>query len=64
MQIVEDNNAMPDTVTLTLETYTDMIRQVEWLSYLEEAGVDNWEGIDYAAELAQRAGYFDEEDNV
>ena len=30
-----------------------MDEQLEWLQALEDAGVDNWSGIDYAKDLYQ-----------
>lgn len=36
------------TVTITEKDYQYMIEQINWLNCLNAAGVDNWEGIDYA----------------
>lgn len=44
---------MDGTITITLENYAKLINDQNWLRALEEAGVDNWEGIDYAIELLQ-----------
>lgn len=38
-------------ITIAYEDYLDMQRDLEWLSALEAAGVDNWEGIDLAHEI-------------
>lgn len=35
-------------VTVDKKTYDNWMEQLEWLACLEEAGVDNWEGISYA----------------
>jgi hypothetical protein len=37
--------------TLTKEEWDDIKEQLDWLDALENAGVDNWEGIDFAREL-------------
>lgn len=44
-----------DTVTITRKEYDQLVKDSEWLSYLEAAGVDNWEGYDYAIEMMQEA---------
>lgn len=40
-----------ETVTLSKEEYDNLCARDEWLSYLEAAGVDNWEGYNYAMEM-------------
>lgn len=40
-----------DTVTITRKEYDRLVKDSEWLSCLEAAGVDNWEGYDYAIEM-------------
>ena len=42
---------MEEGVTISREEYDSLKRDARWLGYLEEAGVDNWEGISYAHEL-------------
>ena len=41
-------------VTISQEEYDNLVDRSEWLGYLEQAGVDNWEGYgiaqDYRAE--------------
>ena len=32
-------------VVITRKEYERLVRRDRWLNYLEEAGVDNWEGI-------------------
>ena len=41
----------PNTVTILLAEYLDLKRDSDWLAALESAGVDNWDGIDYAKEI-------------
>lgn len=36
--------------------YRQLIEAREWLECLEEAGVDNWEGYDYAAGILRERG--------
>ena len=40
-----------ETVTISLEEYNKLKRNAAWLESLNWAGVDNWDGIDYAYEL-------------
>jgi len=39
------------SVTLTKEEYDRLGKRLDWLSCLEDAGVDNWPGIEYAYDL-------------
>ena len=38
-------------VSISLKEYSELCECQIWLSMLEQAGVDNWEGYDYACEL-------------
>jgi hypothetical protein len=40
-----------DTVTISVNEYANLENRSEWLSCLEQAGVDNWEGYSYARDL-------------
>jgi hypothetical protein len=40
-----------ETVTLPAERYHELIEAEAALAALEAAGVDNWDGYDYAMEL-------------
>ena len=42
-----------DEVTISRAEYEFLVAREDWLSCLEEAGVDNWEGIPYAHELQE-----------
>lgn len=44
------------------EGYDYLCHRDEWLSYLESAGVDNWQGYDFAIELAREGGHFDDDE--
>lgn len=35
--------------------YMELLEESEWLMCLEQAGVDNWSGYDYAKELLNKA---------
>jgi hypothetical protein len=48
-----------DTVTMTKRTYLAIEKKLLWLECLEQAGVDNWAGIDYAYDLRTE---YEEED--
>lgn len=40
-----------EIVTITIAEYNRLKSRSNWLHCLEAAGVDNWEGMDYAADL-------------
>ncbi len=42
---------MPETVKIKLSEYARLKERSDWLSCLETAGVDNWEGYDYACDI-------------
>ena len=42
-------------VTITEKEYNQLLEDSEWLSYLNAAGVDNWEGYSNAAEMQRDA---------
>ena len=40
-----------ETVTISLKEYEQLLDDSEWLRALEDAGVDNWEGFEFAKEI-------------
>ena len=40
-----------EMVTITKEEYESLLEDSEWRNALERAGVDNWDGYDYAMEI-------------
>lgn len=40
-------------ITIPLEEYEELKERSDWLNILEQAGVDNWEGMSYAVQLFQ-----------
>jgi len=44
-----------DLITIPTAEYNSLLRDSNWLTCLESAGVDNWEGIDYAYDLQNGA---------
>ena len=40
-----------ETVTISKKEYESLKEDALWLRYLKRAGVDNWQGIDYAYDL-------------
>ena len=42
-----------ETVTISKAAYDELLEAQEWLSMLEAAGVDNWEGYDVAREMLE-----------
>ena len=40
-----------ETITITKKEYNSLLEDSKWLQALEGAGVDNWQGYDYAKEL-------------
>lgn len=45
---------------LTIEQWIEIQKRLDLLDALEAAGVDNWEGYDYALEILEKGG--EEED--
>ena len=42
-----------EMITIPKEEYDELTRDSLWLSCLDGAGVDNWEGISYAYEMME-----------
>lgn len=40
-----------ETITITKKEYISLLEDSKWLQCLENTGVDNWDGYDYAREL-------------
>ncbi len=40
-----------ETVTIPLSRFEELLEAEHWLTCLENAGVDNWSGIDVAADM-------------
>lgn len=45
---------MEEMITITQKEYNQLRKDSDWLYYLERAGVDNWDGYDYALELESK----------
>jgi hypothetical protein len=60
-EVTKELIAIP-TVSIPIEEYTELLKRDAWLSSLEAAGVDNWEGISYAYEI-HREDHPDSEEN-
>jgi hypothetical protein len=45
---------MEEMITITQKEYNQLREDSDWLYYLERAGVDSWDGFDYALELQER----------
>lgn len=41
----------PKTITILVEEYESLQEDSKFLTALENAGVDNWEGYDFAREI-------------
>lgn len=48
-----------ETVTIPREEYESLLEDSKWLSALENAGVDNWSGIEFAHELLEENSHDD-----
>jgi len=46
--------AEEETITITVKEYKRLKDTLRWVKCLEEAGVDNWEGMDDAIEIEER----------
>lgn len=44
----------PETITISKQEYQSLLEDARWLRCLKDAGVDNWPGCDFAAELLQQ----------
>lgn len=44
-----------EMVTITKKEYDDLLKREAWLLCLEAAGVDNWQGYDYAQEMLEES---------
>lgn len=42
---------MDEMITITKREYDELFEAYQWLSSLEAAGVDNWEGISFAYDI-------------
>jgi len=40
-----------EMITITKQEYDFLVEDSEWLTCLENAGVDNWEGYSFACDL-------------
>jgi hypothetical protein len=47
--------AAPGMIEIPIEEYEQLMKDSDWLGYLEAAGVDNWEGFGYAIEAREEA---------
>ncbi len=45
-----------EMVNISLREYIILKDRSDWLQCLQNAGVDNWQGIDYAHELKEEEG--------
>jgi hypothetical protein len=51
--VFEEHNLNKDIVLISRKEYESLLEDSNWLSCLESAGVDNWQGIDYAISLKE-----------
>lgn len=52
MEVIVNNENQ--TVTIPLDMYHDLLEVEKFLQALEEAGVDNWHGYEYALESVRK----------
>ena len=45
----------PAVVVIEKKRYEELLEQEKWLRALEAAGVDNWNGYDFAQDLREEA---------
>ena len=53
---------MEETITISKEEYESLLEDQKLLQCLQDAGVDNWEGYDYAMEMMEDMENTHEED--
>lgn len=56
IKTMEQNTNETITITIPIEEYKFLKESALWLTCLENAGVDNWEGWDYACDLLDGYG--------
>lgn len=49
-EVTDQGNKDDDLIQVSAKHYQDLIRDSRWLECLENAGIDNWDGYDYAQE--------------
>lgn len=50
---IKGSNSSIEMVTIPKSEYENLLSRSEWLACLEDAGVDNWTGIDHAKEMLE-----------
>lgn len=50
------NPLLEETVTISKLEYEQLLKDQEWLQYLEAAGVDNWAGFEEAQDIRDSLG--------
>jgi|WetSurMetagenome_2_1015567.scaffolds.fasta_scaffold00725_33 hypothetical protein len=50
---MEDDDEDDETITISKKEYNEMKHDSDVLSALYRAGVDNWDGYDYAMEMLE-----------
>lgn len=50
-----------ENITITEKEYKQLLRDSQELQALQEAGVDNWGGCEYAYDILREGGFFDED---
>lgn len=51
-------------ISVPKKLWENLNKRLAWLNALEDAGVDNWEGISYAYELFEHGNDDDEDPDV
>lgn len=49
-----------ETITISKNEYDRLVKRDDWLECLEAAGVDNWQGIEYAIALRREGAAEDD----
>jgi len=58
----ETMNSEVEMITIPLQQYKDLVESYKWLLCLEDAGVDNWGGIEFAQDAFNSMKHEDEDD--
>ena len=45
-----------ETITVDIDTWNEMFDEINFLNALRAAGVDNWDGYDYAVDIYNDLG--------
>lgn len=58
-----DDYMSEETITISLKKYKRLLKDSEWLGYLEAAGIDNTQAYEHACDMRREDNPGDDEDD-